>query len=196
MRASKKMDNDTYVPIHDPQAYGSLITYGRRYSLAALLGVITDDDDAEGAMGRKKISGDNYGRSPAASALPDIQTLNMVNQTGSKDSEQKKRKPRSTDTPPTPDGDTKKTTDGTKGMTPEEAKNKVGEVFDGSKDVSLSPADKIKAEFDKAVTVEELKGAWRKNRKIIEALDKDSQNELTIYAASLKEKMTPHQEVK
>jgi hypothetical protein len=37
---------------NDPQAYGSAVTYGRRYSLAAIVGVIADDDDAEGAMGR------------------------------------------------------------------------------------------------------------------------------------------------
>lgn len=36
----------------DPQGYGSALTYARRYSLAALLGVVQDDDDAEGAMGR------------------------------------------------------------------------------------------------------------------------------------------------
>ena len=30
---------------NDPQAFGSAITYGRRYSLAAILGIVTDDDD-------------------------------------------------------------------------------------------------------------------------------------------------------
>ena len=34
----------------DPQAFGSAMTYTRRYSLAAILGIITDDDDGEGAM--------------------------------------------------------------------------------------------------------------------------------------------------
>ncbi len=33
----------------DPQAYGSAWTYARRYSLAAMVGVISEDDDAEGA---------------------------------------------------------------------------------------------------------------------------------------------------
>ena len=38
---------------NDPQAMGSAITYARRYSLASLLGVMTDeDDDAEKAMVR------------------------------------------------------------------------------------------------------------------------------------------------
>lgn len=36
----------------DPQAYGSAITYARRYSLAGTLGVCPDDDDAEMAMNR------------------------------------------------------------------------------------------------------------------------------------------------
>lgn len=38
---------------NDPQAYGSAITYARRYSLAAIVGVIADDDDGECAMGRR-----------------------------------------------------------------------------------------------------------------------------------------------
>jgi len=37
---------------NDPQAFGSALTYCRRYSLAAILGLVTDDDDGEGAMDR------------------------------------------------------------------------------------------------------------------------------------------------
>lgn len=33
----------------DPQAVGSAITYGRRYALAAIVGIAPEDDDAEGA---------------------------------------------------------------------------------------------------------------------------------------------------
>lgn len=44
---------------NDPQSMGSAITYHRRYSLAAMLGVVqTDDnmdDDGEGAMNRPKL---------------------------------------------------------------------------------------------------------------------------------------------
>lgn len=38
----------------DPQALGSALTYAKRYSLAALLGVVTsdEDDDGEAAVGR------------------------------------------------------------------------------------------------------------------------------------------------
>src|SRR3990167_11432178 len=39
---------------NDPQGIGSAITYGRRYSLASMVGVCPEDDDGEGAMGRQK----------------------------------------------------------------------------------------------------------------------------------------------
>ena len=39
---------------NDPQTFGSAITYARRYSLSAMLGIVTeDDDDAEQAMPRQ-----------------------------------------------------------------------------------------------------------------------------------------------
>jgi len=42
-----------------PQATGSCVTYARRYGLAAIFGLMTDkDDDAEGAMDRKKKTGE------------------------------------------------------------------------------------------------------------------------------------------
>ena len=37
-----------------PQAIGSAVTYGRRYSLAAITGIAPEDDDAEGATDRKQ----------------------------------------------------------------------------------------------------------------------------------------------
>lgn len=39
---------------NDPQGYGSAITYMRRYSLCAILGIIQDDDDGERACDNKK----------------------------------------------------------------------------------------------------------------------------------------------
>lgn len=40
----------------DPQGIGAAITYARRYSLAAMVGVVSDeDDDAETAVGRAKV---------------------------------------------------------------------------------------------------------------------------------------------
>jgi len=38
----------------DPQGYGSCITYTKRYALQAILGLASEDDDAESAMQRKK----------------------------------------------------------------------------------------------------------------------------------------------
>ena len=38
----------------DPQSVGSAITYGRRYGLAAMVGVCPEDDDGEAATGRAK----------------------------------------------------------------------------------------------------------------------------------------------
>lgn len=52
------------VKADDPQALGSAMTYARRYNLAAILGVVTDDDDAEGAMERQ----------PESRQKPDKQT--------------------------------------------------------------------------------------------------------------------------
>ena len=37
----------------DPQGIGSALTYARRYSLASMVGICTDDDDGETAQGRK-----------------------------------------------------------------------------------------------------------------------------------------------
>lgn len=38
---------------HDPQGVGSAVTYGRRYGLAAIIGVVADvDDDANHASGK------------------------------------------------------------------------------------------------------------------------------------------------
>jgi hypothetical protein len=38
----------------DPQGYGSALTYARRYSLAALVGLVVEDDDGEAACGRSR----------------------------------------------------------------------------------------------------------------------------------------------
>ena len=45
------------LPKADPQGMGSAITYARRYALTAMLGMVTEDDDGEGARtGRKAAS--------------------------------------------------------------------------------------------------------------------------------------------
>jgi hypothetical protein len=52
---------------NDPQGIGAAITYARRYSLAAMVGVVSDeDDDAETAVGRAKVdtNGNEQQRKP------------------------------------------------------------------------------------------------------------------------------------
>lgn len=44
------------LPKADPQGMGSAITYARRYALTAMLGMVTEDDDGEGAKSGKKSS--------------------------------------------------------------------------------------------------------------------------------------------
>lgn len=44
----------------DPQKLGSCITYGRRYSWAALLGIAQEDDDANSASGNKLQPNNSY----------------------------------------------------------------------------------------------------------------------------------------
>lgn len=50
------IEEEFYLPLakQDPQAAGSAITYARRYSLAALAGIPTVDDDSEASMMRGK----------------------------------------------------------------------------------------------------------------------------------------------
>ena len=42
------------LPKNDPQGMGSAITYARRYSLCAMLGIVTEDDDGNAACGQSK----------------------------------------------------------------------------------------------------------------------------------------------
>ena len=46
------------LPKQDPQGYGSALTYGRRYGLCSLLGVVQDDDDGNQATASVKNSVD------------------------------------------------------------------------------------------------------------------------------------------
>jgi hypothetical protein len=58
----------------DPQAYGSAITYGRRYALAAMIGIYQTDDDAEGSMIRepKPESKNTPAKQPGKPAAPKL----------------------------------------------------------------------------------------------------------------------------
>lgn len=52
----------------DPQGIGSAITYGRRYGLAAILGIVTDDDDDGNAASQKKPGASEAAAKPGATA--------------------------------------------------------------------------------------------------------------------------------
>jgi len=53
---------------NDPQGMGSAITYARRYSLAAMVGICPEDDDAESTMDRKKTESKPKKESPVVAA--------------------------------------------------------------------------------------------------------------------------------
>lgn len=50
------IQGELYMPVakRDPQAMGSAITYARRYGLAAMVGIVADDDDGEAATERNE----------------------------------------------------------------------------------------------------------------------------------------------
>lgn len=54
----------------DPQGVGSAITYGRRYSLAALMGITQDDDDGNAASGKAPEMHGGYMSPTTANTLP------------------------------------------------------------------------------------------------------------------------------
>jgi hypothetical protein len=47
------------LPKADPQGYGSALTYARRYGLSAMVGLVTEDDDANMACSRLTHEGQN-----------------------------------------------------------------------------------------------------------------------------------------
>ena len=51
------------LPKADPQGYGSCITYAKRYALTAMLGMVTEDDDGEGA--KMPVKSSTASRKPA-----------------------------------------------------------------------------------------------------------------------------------
>lgn len=56
------------LPKADPQGMGSAITYGRRYALTAMLGMITEDDDGEAAKLPARQTGSPATRTPRKQA--------------------------------------------------------------------------------------------------------------------------------
>jgi len=76
----------------DPQGLGSAITYGRRYSLAAIVGVIADEDDDGNAATHGKAQGGNPApkkatptSKPAPSTIGTEAIFDMINDINSLD---------------------------------------------------------------------------------------------------------------
>jgi hypothetical protein len=71
----------------DPQQVGSAITYGRRYSLAAMLNVMLEDDDGESAMGRNQSVAKGNNQIPVKASPKQATYLNSLMQEGKIDKE-------------------------------------------------------------------------------------------------------------
>lgn len=71
----------------DPQSVGSAITYGRRYSLAAMLNVMLEDDDAESAMGRSQSQSKSHNQNSVKASTKQANYLKNLMQEGKVDKE-------------------------------------------------------------------------------------------------------------
>jgi len=58
-----------------PQSMGSGMSYARRYALSALVGLTTDDDDAEGAQPRPQTTRATVTTQPPRPAAPSARTM-------------------------------------------------------------------------------------------------------------------------
>lgn len=71
---------------HDPQGYGSALTYARRYSISAMLGVIADDDDDGNAASGTAGNGGGASFSNSGPKINEAQAktlLDLIEKTGS-----------------------------------------------------------------------------------------------------------------
>jgi hypothetical protein len=59
LKPMKQVKDKGWEDSHDPQSYGSCITYARRYAMAAITGVATEDDDGNAASGNKNPPADD-----------------------------------------------------------------------------------------------------------------------------------------
>jgi ERF superfamily len=62
----------------DPQAYGSALTYARRYGLLSMIGLVTEDDDGNMASQGSVVGAQNQ-------SLPELQTHRIASIKGRKD---------------------------------------------------------------------------------------------------------------
>jgi len=78
MKPVRQTKGEGFIAADDPQAIGSAITYARRYGLAAIAGVATEDDDGNAAAG--KIDGQAEGARPQVVSLDEkiVESLKKV----------------------------------------------------------------------------------------------------------------------
>jgi len=81
----KQIKNEGWTPSDDPQSMGSAISYGRRYSLAAIIGIATADDDGNAATGKdtEKQKSEGTQNRPPTETITDIVT-NVTQSQGTK----------------------------------------------------------------------------------------------------------------
>ena len=58
------------IGVKDMQSMGSALTYARRYTLAAILGIVVEDDDGEGAQSRPQAPKPSYSPQPGYQGGP------------------------------------------------------------------------------------------------------------------------------
>ncbi|HEY0657260.1 MAG TPA: ERF family protein [Pyrinomonadaceae bacterium] len=60
------LSGEVFLPLakHDPQRVGSAMTYGRRYGLSAIIGIVSDDDDDGNAASQPKAVNKPYSGKP------------------------------------------------------------------------------------------------------------------------------------
>lgn len=67
------ISGEMYLPLakHDPQGVGSATTYGRRYGLAAIVGIVADEDDDGNAASNRQVQ--KQATKPIAPMQPSMQ---------------------------------------------------------------------------------------------------------------------------
>jgi hypothetical protein len=70
LKPMRQVKDTGWVASEDPQSYGSCITYARRYAMAAITGVATEDDDGNAATGRTAQDAPVSNPPPEAKAPP------------------------------------------------------------------------------------------------------------------------------
>ncbi len=80
----KQLKNEGWTPSEDPQSMGSCFSYGRRYSLTAIVGIATADDDGNAATGKdggKKKPEEKKGDAPTETITAIVTNVTQTEET-------------------------------------------------------------------------------------------------------------------